>query len=262
MVLWLWGLSFREQDAHDHEIGDASNEQDNRPELGRGNIPDELSAMVIAPEFYDEAPNPIRDHVNPEIENAFFFQCEDKQKKGEGNQENGLEQVCGDDLVIHPGETHAIPGIRFLAIAAPGEETANPPDAVGDANAAWRDHEQLAHHREVFSAQNGEITDQKRGDAPDEAAIESHGPRPRVGASFFDEIVKVLEQEPRDHPDENRDDRVELNRVHRLLRVVLLFEIKAQEPKAKEHPDKNHDGIGVDKAKEFRIHGSFFFPLR
>ena len=73
MVLRLRRLAFREQDAHDHEIGDASNEQNNRPELGRGNIPDELSAMVIAPEFHDEAPNPIRDHVNPEIENAFFF---------------------------------------------------------------------------------------------------------------------------------------------------------------------------------------------
>ena len=80
--------------------------------------------------------------------------------------------------------------------------------------------------------------------------------------AFFDEIVEVLEQESRDHPDENRGDRVELNRVYRLLRVVLLFEVKAQEPKAKENPDEDHDGIGVDKAKELRIHGFSFFSLR
>ena len=130
----------------------------------------------------------------------------------------------------HSGEQHPIPSIGFFAIAASCEKASDSSKSMGDRNAGGSDDQEFLDHWEVPASDDPKIPNQERNHPSDEASIKGHRESPSVFASFFDEVIEVLEQNPRDDSDKDCPDRVELQRKDGLLGIIIPFQEKVQEP--------------------------------
>ena len=110
-----------------------------RPELRGGERADELAAVIPAEELNAEAEDAVQNEVQAEIVLIFFLHDQISKESEEQEQERGLVQLRRMHGVRQTREFHPQEGIGLLAVATPGEETADPAECVRNGDTAGDD---------------------------------------------------------------------------------------------------------------------------
>ena len=226
----------------------ARNDHQERPELRGRDACNELTAVVVAHEFYQEAEDSVADQINAHIVSELKFQKQERAYREHYKQEGSLVKLRGVNRTGVSGEEHAEEGIGGLAVAAARKEAAYSAEGVSDEDRAGDERERVDKTDAEPFAENG-VARHKYGDAADKSAEEGNS-RAEIEAvcGIFNILVGRLEESRRAEAERDRNDSVVIDEIGELCVDLELLRISVKDGEERDNnADGDHHPVHMDR---------------